>query len=137
MGSPGSAKPRVIVISIDGLAAFYWDDPEVRMPTLRRLAGQRTAAEGPGTIADVTARPSGWLASALSRQPLVGIGRISYGLYLWHLPLVYGCGALAVDGAPPDFPRATLAIALTFLIAGASYRWIETPMLRIKRRFTR
>src|SRR5438552_2785552 len=29
---------RIIVISIDGLAAFYWNDPQARMPTLRRLA---------------------------------------------------------------------------------------------------
>jgi len=29
---------RAIVISIDGLAGFYWDDTQARMPTLRRLA---------------------------------------------------------------------------------------------------
>ncbi len=86
-------------------------------------------------IADMVARPSGWLARALGREPLVGIGRISYGLYLWHFPIVYGCGALAVDGTPPDFPRAALAIGLTFLVAVASYRWVERPMLRLKRRF--
>ncbi len=99
--------------------------------------GMTAAAAAAGVlIADMTARPEGWIASALGRQPLVGIGRISYGLYLWHFPLVYGCGALAVDGTPPNYPRAALAIGLTFVIAGASYRWIEKPMLRIKRRFT-
>jgi len=85
-------------------------------------------------IADIIARPSGWLASVLDRQPLVGIGRISYGPYLWHFPIVYGCGGLAVDGTPPDFPRAVLALGLTFLVAAASFHWIEQPMLRIKRR---
>ena len=29
---------RAVVISIDGLAGFYWDDPLARMPNLRRLA---------------------------------------------------------------------------------------------------
>jgi len=108
-----------------------WRDPVM-------LGGGLTAAAGAAgvLIADIIARPSGWLAVALGRQPLVGIGRISYGLYLWHFPIVYGCGALAVDGTPPDLPRAALALGLTFLVAAASFRWIEQPMLRIKRRFT-
>jgi predicted AlkP superfamily pyrophosphatase or phosphodiesterase len=29
---------RAIVLSIDGFAGFYWDDPAARIPTLRRLA---------------------------------------------------------------------------------------------------
>ena len=29
---------RVVLISLDGFASFYWTDPRVRMPTLRRLA---------------------------------------------------------------------------------------------------
>ncbi len=74
--------------------------------------------------------------SALRRQPLVGIGRISYGLYLWQFAIVYGCGALVVDGTPSDLPRAALAIGLMFLVAAASFRWIEQPMLKIERRFT-
>ncbi len=28
----------VLLVSIDGFAGFYWDDPRARMPTLRRLA---------------------------------------------------------------------------------------------------
>ena len=30
--------PDVVLISIDGFAGFYWDDPRARLPTLRRLA---------------------------------------------------------------------------------------------------
>jgi peptidoglycan/LPS O-acetylase OafA/YrhL len=86
-------------------------------------------------IADIVARPAGWLARAFGREPLVGIGRISYGLYLWHFPIVYSCGALIVDGTRPDLPRAALAIGLTFAAAIASFRWVERPMLRLKRRF--
>ena len=98
--------------------------------------GLPVAAAAGVLIADIIARPTGWLASPLGRQPLVGIERISYGHCLWYFPIVYGCGALAVDGTPPDFPRAALAIALTLLAAAASFHWIEQPMPRIKRRFT-
>jgi peptidoglycan/LPS O-acetylase OafA/YrhL len=130
LGAAASAGAAIVLAFM--LWRAGWREPAM-------LGGGMTAAAAAAgvLIADVTARPSGWLASALARQPLVGIGRISYGLYLWHFPFVYGCGALAVDGTPPDFPRAALAIVLTFLVAGASYRWIEKPMLRIKRRFTR
>jgi peptidoglycan/LPS O-acetylase OafA/YrhL len=101
------------------------------------LQGGLTVAAGSAgvLIADIVARPAGWLARALGREPLVGIGRISYGLYLWHFPIVYGCGALIVDGSRPDLPRAALAIGLTFVAAIASFRWVERPMLRLKRRF--
>jgi predicted AlkP superfamily pyrophosphatase or phosphodiesterase len=33
-------RPRVVVISIDGFAGFYWRDPTARLPTLRALAEQ-------------------------------------------------------------------------------------------------
>jgi predicted AlkP superfamily pyrophosphatase or phosphodiesterase len=35
---------KAIVISIDGLAGFYWDDPAARLPTLRRLAERGVVA---------------------------------------------------------------------------------------------
>src|ERR1051325_11490178 len=35
---------RVVLISIDGFAAYYWNDPRVRMPTLRRLAERGVVA---------------------------------------------------------------------------------------------
>ncbi len=36
--------PRVIVISVDGLAGFYWSDERARMPTLRSLAARGALA---------------------------------------------------------------------------------------------
>jgi predicted AlkP superfamily pyrophosphatase or phosphodiesterase len=45
-GAPLADKSRaVILISVDGLAAFYWDDPRAEMPTIRALAeaGARAA----------------------------------------------------------------------------------------------
>jgi predicted AlkP superfamily pyrophosphatase or phosphodiesterase len=35
---------KAIVISIDGFAGFYWDDPVARLPTLRRLAERGVVA---------------------------------------------------------------------------------------------
>src|SRR2546428_249173 len=38
------AVSRVVLISLDGFASFYWTDPRVRMPTLRRLAERGVVA---------------------------------------------------------------------------------------------
>jgi predicted AlkP superfamily pyrophosphatase or phosphodiesterase len=43
------ASHRVVVISIDGFAAFYWRDPQARLPTLRGLAERGAVAEGDST----------------------------------------------------------------------------------------
>ena len=41
-----AARDRhVVVISIDGFAAFSWNDPMLAVPTLRRLAREGAAAE--------------------------------------------------------------------------------------------
>lgn len=45
-----SAAPRmdrcVVLISVDGLAGFYFDDPRAQLPTLRKLAAEGARAEG-------------------------------------------------------------------------------------------
>ena len=51
-------KPRTLVISIDGFAAFYWRDPAARMPTLRRLAERGAVAAGMETVFPSTTWPT-------------------------------------------------------------------------------
>lgn len=46
------------MISIDGLAAFYWHDPRVRIPTLRSLAARGVIADGMQTVFPSTTWPT-------------------------------------------------------------------------------
>jgi predicted AlkP superfamily pyrophosphatase or phosphodiesterase len=51
-------RRRVILISIDGFAAFYWRDPAVRLPTLRALAERGTVAERMEAVFPTTTWPT-------------------------------------------------------------------------------
>jgi peptidoglycan/LPS O-acetylase OafA/YrhL len=81
-------------------------------------------------IADVL--EGGLMARVLAAPPLVWIGRVSYGLYLWHWPVWWTLRF----GAPSLGAGATLAIyvAASFTLAALSHRLIERPALRIKDR---
>ena len=55
----------------------------------------------------------------LTWAPLRYVGRISYGLYLWHFPV------FTILKAP--FP---IELVATFVIAMCSYHLMEAPLLR-------
>jgi peptidoglycan/LPS O-acetylase OafA/YrhL len=63
----------------------------------------------------------GWLSNSVLRY----FGSRSYGLYLWHFPLVVAAW-LATD----SFAVASLAILLSVGIAELSWRFVEQPFLR-------
>jgi peptidoglycan/LPS O-acetylase OafA/YrhL len=59
------------------------------------------------------------LRSALSWRPLVQLGLISYGLYLWHVPVI------EMLPAEPGLGQAVLALAVGVPIAFGSYALFE------------
>ena len=62
---------------------------------------------------------------ALASPALVWLGKRSYGLYLWHWPLLVFGGLLVPQlGAAGD----AAAIALAVGLAELSYRWLEQPV---------
>lgn len=62
----------------------------------------------------------------LSHRLLVGIGLISYSLYLWHWPIFsYLRILMGMISLPPLI--ATLGVAASFIAAWLSYRMIEQP----------
>jgi peptidoglycan/LPS O-acetylase OafA/YrhL len=67
---------------------------------------------------------------ALALRPLVAIGLISYGAYLWHYPL-FAFARLYLIDRPSPFLFLALAI-LSFMLAAVSYRLVETPFRRSK-----
>jgi peptidoglycan/LPS O-acetylase OafA/YrhL len=80
----------------------------------------------------VSEAPRSKLAQALSLRPAVWIGERSYGLYLWHLPIYLIIADLGWSRGRIDLTR----VALSFVAAALSYRFIEQPFLRLKTRFS-
>lgn len=78
-------------------------------------------------IAVVVHPVQGLVAKGLSVPPLRWVGQRSYGIYLWHWPIIVAIAA--APGEQPEPPAWSAAIvALTLLLAGISYRWVEQPI---------
>ena len=84
-------------------------------------------------VAHLVVTPVGTMARGLSWRPLVWTGRRAYGLYVIHpVALVLVQRELGHRGGWP----IVAALATAFGLAALSYRFIEQPALRLKRRFT-
>jgi peptidoglycan/LPS O-acetylase OafA/YrhL len=79
--------------------------------------------------------PGSRLARFLEVRPLVAIGKISYGLYLWHFPIFLQFGVLVGKRQGVDPVWLGLAWLVTFVVCIVSFRVIEQPALRFKSRF--
>lgn len=104
----------------------------------------------PGPWALMAGYALGTLGSVLVLVALLGIsaarlpawavylGRISYGLYVFHVLAIHFVFLVTPRSLRLPFPhfllQAPIALGLCILIASASYRWLETPFLRLKRR---
>ena len=77
-----------------------------------------------------------WIAKRfLELRPLRLVGRVSYGLYLWHFPIFYAVARHA--GSQYKVVRVVLAYGLTVLFAWLSWMLVERPALRLKHRLER
>ncbi|HEX4518269.1 MAG TPA: acyltransferase [Gaiellaceae bacterium] len=69
--------------------------------------------------------PSSWIGAVLAFGPIAYLGRISYGLYLWHYPLLVSAGL---------YFGSTMvkleAVGLALLAAIGSHHLVEKPFLR-------
>jgi peptidoglycan/LPS O-acetylase OafA/YrhL len=79
-------------------------------------------------VALIVAADRGVLVRGLSWRPLVWIGTLSYGIYLWHWPIFVALSPERVDLDGP--PLAVVRIGLSVVAAWLSYRIIENPIRR-------
>jgi peptidoglycan/LPS O-acetylase OafA/YrhL len=126
---PAAHTGRLDMAGIAGLVVLAWavghfsgGDPVVYPVGLLlaalAAAGLIAAAAGHGVIAALT-----------SIQPLRWVGVRSYGIYLWHWPVIALGTALAGRRASSPWLWA-VETGVTIALASASWRFIETPIMR-------
>ncbi|MEQ8292120.1 MAG: acyltransferase family protein [Roseovarius sp.] len=92
--------------------------------------GWATVAPVLGTVILIAFAAPGhsWVAKALAVRPMAYIGRISYGTYLWHWPVLVG--ALYYGVTLTDERRAVLVL-VSLALGALSYHFVEMPVRRI------
>jgi len=76
-------------------------------------------------VVAAVACPGSLVGLVLAWPPLRWIGVRSYGIYLWHYPVIV---LTTPANAGPDLPRAAAQIAASVALAALSWRFIEEPV---------
>lgn len=76
-------------------------------------------------IASLRSSPSWALARLLGWAPLARLGRVSYGVYLWHVLVI----VLLVPVGLPGWLLHVSVVVVSVALAELSFRWIEAPWL--------
>jgi peptidoglycan/LPS O-acetylase OafA/YrhL len=134
---PKLSRAAMMLAGITALAlgSMYFGIKNDPLTTMRIVLGYPSVAIGGSLL----------LLSVLrtrirgSNPVLIYLGRISYGLYVFHV-----LGLLISDHTVHDQTanlfryslRVGVALAATIAMAAVSYRWLETPFLSLKQRFT-
>ncbi|RIK14358.1 MAG: acyltransferase [Acidobacteria bacterium] len=117
----GLAAIGATVVVVDG--GTPWPGSAALLPTLGTAA----------VIAAGVRAPDSPAARLLGRPPMLFLGALSYGLYLWHWPAL----RLLAELRPDAGLTARLAVAgLSVLLAWASLHLVENP-IRFHRRLAR
>jgi len=77
--------------------------------------------------------PPKFVLSVLRFPPLVWVGRISYGLYLWHWPVRWFIYQKKI--MPASAVQLVTVVVLSLSLTALSYYFVEKPFLLWKKRF--
>ncbi|HWA74172.1 MAG TPA: acyltransferase [Polyangiaceae bacterium] len=143
--SPSIALGALFALGLEGRYARF----------LSRLLGHRAALPACATLAALlVARPiepflcfefvlAALVAAAalraqsprgelLASAGLTAVGRASYGMYLFHVPVIGALRRLFPEFSGSPGALFVVALPTTFALASASYRWLEAPFLRLR-----
>lgn len=106
------------------LASAFLLTPQTPYPGIAALLPSLGAA---GVLLSGAMAPGGGIGRWLALPPMQTLGRISYGWYLWHWPVLLLGKSLV---GQPHLWQVTTLVVLSLLLAMATYRWFESPIRR-------
>jgi peptidoglycan/LPS O-acetylase OafA/YrhL len=125
----GRARQVLDVLGAAGLVILAWSAWHLSGPDpFVYPYGLVLAAVAAGGLILAAAAP-GRIGRLLSWRPLRWLGVRSYGIYLWHWPVI----AITTGMAPRSATSAPIRLidtALPIVLAAASWHWLESPILR-------
>jgi peptidoglycan/LPS O-acetylase OafA/YrhL len=80
------------------------------------------------SIALAAAFGPGWWASLLSIKPLRWVGKVSFSMYLFHIPVLMWVKTWAIPSGPLWF----IYLGLTALVCAATFLLVERPLQQFK-----
>jgi peptidoglycan/LPS O-acetylase OafA/YrhL len=109
------------------LIALVWPHTgNVLSPIDQGALGQAALASA-GLVLWMATSPTGRMAAMFSTRPLVFIGKLSYGIYLWNLLSIFILASF-VHRSPTESWWGTIWFAALIGVAYLSWRFIETPL---------
>jgi len=126
------ARGTSAVVGLAGLAALVWLFLRLRGGDgTSTVLGLPVVAVTTAALVASASRTGTPVNRLLSSSALRWLGRRSYGIYLWHWPLLVVLRSRLDEPGPG--PRALLlailTVVLTLVLAGLSWRFVERPFL--------
>jgi peptidoglycan/LPS O-acetylase OafA/YrhL len=133
-GVPALGAPATAVLLVAGFALVggdaYWHATAAPRAVNTWLAVLADVPAGLGFALVVGAAVVGTGPATrwMSVRPLAWVGLVSYGVYMWHVPLILF--ARRIDVLPHAYlPRLLLVIGPVLLVAAASWYLVERPLI--------
>ena len=127
---PAVGKQVLNAVSMVSFFVFIlcvWSVDEYTHASFLYQGGMLLICLNAAVLVATISHPSSFLGKALSFKPLRWLGTRSYGIYLWHYPVIVLTTPVSEIGRPVYW-HALLQVGLTFIIAELSYRYIEVPI---------
>jgi peptidoglycan/LPS O-acetylase OafA/YrhL len=126
--APSARAVRVLVdvagaAGLAGIVVMIWRTGQYS-PFIYR-GGLIVLSVATAAVLAAAACPGAWTGRALGWAPLRWLGVRSYGIYLWHFPVIV---LTSPADSTENLTRAALQTAATIVIAALSWRYVEEPI---------